>query len=138
MALTYNDLDTAVSTRFLPKAIEQIFISNAVLTKLLAKGQVVFDGGRDIAQPIIYGKLAGGSYKGMDPFDITYKQTQTYGVWDWKSYYVNVTIPGDDLAKTEGDEKIIGLLSSKMETATLTAHDDLATMFFSDGTGILN
>jgi len=49
--------------------------------------------------------------------------------------YVNVTIPGDDLAKTEGDMKIIGLLASKMETATMTAHDDLATMFFSDGTG---
>lgn len=49
--------------------------------------------------------------------------------------YVNVTIPGDDLAKTEGDEKIIGLLASKMETAVLTAHDDFATMFFSDGTG---
>ena len=49
--------------------------------------------------------------------------------------YVNVTIPGDDLAKTEGDEKLIGLLQSKMETATLTAHDDFAAMFVSDGTG---
>jgi hypothetical protein len=48
---------------------------------------------------------------------------------------VNVTIPGDDLAKAEGDRKIIGLVASKMETATLTCHDDLATMFFGDGTG---
>jgi len=135
MTLSYDDLDAAVLKQFLPKALEQIFIGNAILTKLLAKGQIVFDSGLKIAQPIIYGKLASGSYKGLDPFDISYKQTQTYAEWDWKNHYVNVTIPGDDLAKTEGDRKIIGLLASKMETATLTAHDDFATMFFSDGTG---
>jgi hypothetical protein len=71
----------------------------------------------------------------MDTFDITYKQTQTFAEWLWKSWYVNVTIPGDDLAKVEGDEKIIGLLQSKMETATLTAHDIISEMIFGDGTG---
>jgi len=135
MALTYSDLDAAVHKKFLPKAIEQIFIGNAILTKLLAKSQIVFDSGLKIAQPVIYGKLAGGSYKGMDTFDIAYKQTQSFAEWDWKNYYTNVTIPGDDMAKVEGDEKIIGLLQSKMETATLTAHDDLVTMFVGDGSG---
>jgi len=52
-----------------------------------------------------------------------------------KSHYVNVTMAGDDLAKVEGDEKIIGLLAVKMEAATMTAQDDFATYFFSDGTG---
>lgn len=113
----------------------QIFIGNALLTKLLSKSQVVFDSGRKIAQPIIYGKLAGGSYAGLDTFDISVKKIQTYAEWDWKSYYVNVTIPGDDLDVAEGDEKIIGILATRMETATMTTHDDLTTMFFSDGTG---
>jgi hypothetical protein len=135
MALTYDDLDTAARKKFLPKAIEQIFVGNAALTKLLSKAQVVFDGGLKIAQPVIYGMLAGGSYKGMDQFDTSYKQTQTYAEFDWKNFYVNVTIPGDDLAKVEGDEKIIGLLQSKMETATMTAHEILSLMFFADGTG---
>jgi len=70
MALTYADLDAAVLKQFLPKAVEQIFISNAILVKLLAKSQVVFDSGLKIAQPIIYGKLASGSYSGLDTFDI--------------------------------------------------------------------
>lgn len=135
MSLTYNDMDTAVRTKFLPKAIEQIFVGNAIMTKLMAKSKVIFDSGLDIAQPIVYGKLASGSYSGLDTFDVGYRQTQTYAKWNWKSHYVNVTIPGDDLAKTEGDEKIIGLLASKMETAVMTANDDFATMFFSDGTG---
>ncbi len=135
MALTYNDLDAAVAKKFLPKAIEQIFIGNAILTKLLAKTQVIFDSGLKIAQPVVYGKLPSGSYSGLDPFDISYRQTQTYAEWSWKNHYVNVTIPGDDLAKTEGDEKLIGLLQSKMETATMTAHDDLSEYFCGDGTG---
>jgi len=135
MALTYDDLDAAAYKKFLPKAIEQIFIGNAVLTKLMASSQVVFDSGLKIAQPVVYGKLASGSYSGLDTFDISVKQTQTYAEWSWKNHYVNITLAGDDLAKTEGDEKIIGLLASKMETAVLTCHDDFATMFFGDGTG---
>jgi hypothetical protein len=71
----------------------------------------------------------------MDTFDIGYRQTTTYAEWNWKSHYVDVTIPSDDLAKTEGDEKIIGLLASKMEIAVMTAYDDFATMMFGDGTG---
>ncbi len=135
MSLTYDDLDTAAHKKFLPKAIEQIFIGNAVWTKILAKGQVIFDSGLKIAQPVIYGKLPSGSFKGLDTFTTSYVQTQTFAEWDWKSYYVDVTIPEDDLAKVEGDEKIIGLMASKMETATMTAYDDFATMLFGDGTG---
>jgi hypothetical protein len=39
------------------------------------------------------------------------------------------------MAKTEGDEKIIGLLESKMQAASMTMNDMLSTMFFADGTG---
>ena len=135
MALTYADLDAAVRKKYLPTLIDQIFIGNAMLVKLMAKTQVVFDSGLKIAQPVLYGQLAGGSYFGLDPFDITYKQTQTYAEWDWKALYVNVTIPGTDMARTEGDEKIIGLVQSKMETATMTMNELLSNMLFGDGTG---
>jgi hypothetical protein len=86
MALTYDDLDAAVKKKYLPKAIEQIFIGNAILTKLLAKSQVVFDSGSKIAQPVIYGKLASGSYSGMDTFDIGYKKIATLAEWNWKNH----------------------------------------------------
>jgi hypothetical protein len=135
MALTYADIDAAVRKKYLPTLVDQVFISNALLVKLMATTQVVFDSGLKIAQPVLYGQLAGGSYKGLDPFDISYKQTQTYAEWDWKNLYVNVTIAGDDMAKTEGDEKIIGLVQSKMETASLTMNELLSKMFFGDGTG---
>lgn len=135
MPLTYADIDAAVRKKYLPTLIDQVFISNALLVKLMSMSQVVFDSGLKIAQPVLYGQLAGGSYKGLDPFDITYKQTQTYAEWDWKNIYVNVTIPGDDMAKTEGDEKIIGLVQSKMETASLTMNELISLQLFGDGTG---
>ena len=135
MALTYADIDAAVKKKYLPSLIDQVFISNALLVKLMAGSQVVFDSGLKIAQPVLYGQLAGGSYFGMDTFDTSYKQTQTYAEWDWKACYVNVTIPGTDMARTEGDEKIIGLVQSKMETASMTMNELLSTMLFGDGTG---
>lgn len=135
MALTYADIDAAVRKKYLPTLIDQIFISNALLAKLMAQNQVVFDSGLKIAQPVLYGQLAGGSYFGLDSFDISYKQTQTYAEWDWKAVYVNVTIPGTDMARTEGDEKIIGLVQSKMETASMTMQELLSAQIFGDGTG---
>jgi len=135
MALTYNDLDTAVRKKYLPHLIEQIFISNALLLKLMQKSQVILDSGLKIAQPVVYGTLAGGSYWGLDTFDTSYKQTTTYAEWDWRAVYTNVTIPGTDLAITEGDEKIVGLLQQKMEVAQMTMHELLSQMIFGDGTG---
>jgi len=135
MALTYADIDAAVRKKYLPTLIDQVFISNALLVKLMAVSQVVFDSGLKIAQPVLYGQLAGGSYFGLDPFDISYKQTQTYAEWDWKAVYVNVTIPGTDMARTEGDEKIMGLVQSKMETASMTMNELLSLQLFGDGTG---
>ena len=138
MALTYSDLDTAVRKKYIPVLIEQIFIANALLTRLMAKSKVIFDSGLKIAQPIIYGQLGGGSYWGLDTFDISYKKTQTLGEWDWKGVYVNVTIPGTDLALSEGDEKIVGLLESKMETASMTMNELMSNQIFGDGTGNSN
>lgn len=135
MALTYADIDAAVRKKYLPTLIDQVFISNPLLVKLMATSQVIFDSGLKIAQPVLYGQLAGGSYFGLDTFDITYKNTQTYAEWDWKACYVNVTIPGTDMARTEGDEKIMGLVQSKMETASLTMNELLSTQMFGDGTG---
>jgi hypothetical protein len=135
MALSYNDLDVAVRKKYLPELQEQIFISNAFLARLLAKSKIVFDSGLKIVQPVIYKMLPGGSYFGMDTFDIGYQQTQTQAEWLWKALYVNVTIPGTDLAIAEGDEKIMGLLESKMETASMTMDELLSAMLFTDGTG---
>lgn len=135
MALTYDDLDAAVRRTYLPTLIDQFFVSNALLVRLMSKSRVVLDSGKDIGQPVLYGKLAGGSYSGMDTFDIVRRNTKTLAVWDWRGNYANITISGWDMAITEGDEKIIGLLESEMETASMTLNDNTSEQIMGDGTG---
>jgi len=135
VALTYDDLDVAVRKIYLPDIINQVFKATPFLVRLLAQDNIVVQGGRKIAQPVVYGKLPGGSYWGFDSFDISYAQTHTYAEWNWKAVYVNVTIPGTDLALADSPEQIIGLLDPKMEAANLTMRDKLATMIYGDGTG---
>lgn len=70
MALSFLDMDVAVRKKYIPVLVEQIFISNPLLVRLMGKSKVIFDSGLKIVQPVIYNRLKGGSYKGLDPFDI--------------------------------------------------------------------
>ena len=81
MAVPFTDMDTAVRSKYIPTLIEQIFIAHPFLTRILSKNKVIFDSGANIRQPVIYGRLKGGSYSGMDPFDITLTETQTMAQW---------------------------------------------------------
>jgi hypothetical protein len=135
MALTYDELDSHVQSVLLKNLIDQVFVGDPALTRLTAKSKVMLKGGRRIDQPVIYGALSGGSYSGMDPFDIAYKETDTMATFDWKWVYVNVTIPGTHLDLVEGARDAISLLTSKMQNAEMTMSHLLSTMFFSDGTG---
>ena len=133
--MTYQDMDAAVRRKYIPVLIEQVFLDNALMTRLMSKSKVVYDSGLTIDQPVIYGKLPGGSFWGLDTFNIDYAQTQTLGEWNWKGSYTNITIPGTDMDIAEGDEKIMGILESKMETAQMSHSDDLSVMLMGDGTG---
>lgn len=135
MTLTYSDMDAEVKKHYLPHLIDQVFQSNPLLTRLMSKSKVEVKGGRNIDQPVLYGKHAFGSYLGSDAFDIAYKPKKTLAQWDWKFVYSNITLTGTDRAIADSDEKIIDQLDSEMQGCSLTVNDGLSTMFFGDGTG---
>jgi len=135
MAVTYADIDVAVRKKYLPNTINQIFKATPLVVRLLNRHNVMCKGGTKISQPVSYGSLPSGSYSGLDPFNTSYAQTHTYAAWDWKNLYANITIPGDDLAKADSDEAIIGLLEPKMDSAKDTMIDMIATQIYGDGTG---
>lgn len=82
MAVPYTDLDTVVRKTYLPGIVNQVFLSTALLARLKAKNRVDKKGGLKIAQPVVYGRLNGGSYSGLDTFDTEYVPTKTYAEWD--------------------------------------------------------
>ena len=135
MALTFNDLDAAVNDRYLPDIINLAFLATPLWTRLHTKHNFIAGGGKDLRQPVLYGKVPSGSFSGSGPFDTSYKQTHTMAQWNWKHNYANVTIPGTDLDTADSDLEIIGLLGPKMEAAGLTMKDNLATQVYGDGTG---
>lgn len=134
MAFTFTEIDAHVRAKYIPTLVDQVFITDPFLLKMLSQNQVKFDSGVDIRQPVIIGKLNGGAYKGLDKFNISAIETDNMAKWEWKGVYVNVTLTGDDLDKVEGDEKIISLVQSKMENARMTMNDMLSTMLFGTAT----
>ena len=135
MALTYDEIDAHVRDKYIPVLIDQVYYNFPLFIRLASKERVVYDSGDKISQPVLYDDLAGGSYTGLDTFDIATKETTTLAKWAWKLYYVNVTIDGETMLKVEGDEKILSIVESKMETASKTMKKLLTQDIFSDGTG---
>jgi hypothetical protein len=135
VAVVFNDLDVAVHKRYLPNIINQVFKATPLLVRLIAKNSVVVQGGYNIRQPILYGELPGGSFSGSGPFDVSYRETHAYAEWEWKNNYVDVTIPGTELAKADSDIKIVDLLNMKMDAASRTMKKILSTQIYGDGTG---
>lgn len=135
MALTFDQIDAHVQRRIIPKLIDQVYIGNPFLVKLLAKCKIEFDSGKSIAQPILYGKKNWGSYEGLDKFNTQITKTRNLADWNWKNFYVNITIVGDDLDKIEGDMQILGLVTNEVKEAEMTAKDALSTMLYSTNVG---
>jgi len=135
VAVVFDDLDVAVHRRYLPFVVNQTFRAVPLFVRLLTRSNIVVRGGFNIRQPIMYGELPGGSFSGMGQFDTSYVQTHAYAEAQWKSNYIDVTIPGTDLAKADSDIEIIGLLNPKMEAASYTIKKKLTEQIYGDGSG---
>lgn len=135
MALTYDEIDAHVKDKYIPVLIDQVYYSFPLWIRLATKHRVVYDSGDKVDQPVLYGDLAGGSYDGLDTFDISTKATTTLAKWKWCFYYANVTIDGPTMLKVEGTEKVLSIVESKMENASKTMRKLLTQDVFGDGTG---
>jgi len=135
MALTYDQIDAHVRSKYIPILVDQVFKSNPVLVKLMAKNKVVYDSGKSIRVPILYGKKKGGSYSGLDRFDINPVKTRNLAEFEWKGYYTNITIVGEELDMIEGDEKILSLVANEIKEAELKMKDMLADAIFATNPG---
>lgn len=130
------DVAAAAVDSYLPGLIDLVFNSNALWIRLASKERIVLDGGDQVRQPILYAKANGGSYAGLDTFNITRAQTKTVMLFDWSQYYADVTIDGRTVLKTSGSNtRVLDLVEAEMETARLTLADFLGTDTFLDGTG---
>ncbi len=135
MTLQRAQIDAHVQSKYIPILVDNIFIGNPLLVKLMSKNKVMFDSGQNIRVPILYGKKKGGSYSGLDRFDINPVKTRNVAQWDWKGLWTNITIVGDDIDMIEGTEKILGLVENELKEAELKMKDMLSEQIFSTSVG---
>ena len=135
MALTYDEIDAHVRRKYIPTLVDQFYFSFPLFVRLSSKAKIQFDSGKTINQPVLYGDLPGGSYSGLDTFDVSKRETTTLAEWTWRMYYVDVTISGEEELKVEGDEKILSLVKTKMQNAGLTMRKLITQGLFASAAG---
>lgn len=128
---------TTVSAR-IKDIVDNFFLSNPFAARLLQRDHVKEDGGKDIRQPLIYEKLPGGSYSGLDTFDISKREVLTELVFNWKQYYVDITVDGLSMLQNAGGKKIFDLVSFQMDLAEMTFAELIGVDLQGDGTGNSN
>jgi len=132
MALSYDQITATTRKHFIPKLVDNIFVSN-VITQRLLKKSVSTSGGEKIVEPLIYAKGRSGFYDSYDVLDISPTDEITAAAYDWKFAYAAITISRKEELQNSGPDAVIDLLKSKMKIAEMTIKDTFGTNVFTTG-----
>ena len=135
MALTYNQLTGITRKKFIPKLVDNIFDSNALLQRAKKKWYEKLDGGERIMVPLEYAKLtASGWYSGADTLSTTDNDSITAAEYLWRQLYVNISIRRDEELKNMGDSQAVNLVKGKVKGAEKQMADLLGIGLYNNGT----
>lgn len=127
MALTIGQLASITQDHIIPQAVDNIFLANPLMFRFREKG-IKKTGGKFIDQPLLYAATtAAGSYKGYDLLDTSPNDQLTDAQFEWRQYFTNVTISGEEELKNSGKEAILNLLELKRMAAERTLEDLIGT-----------
>lgn len=128
MALPYDQISAMTKALIDDSAADNFFDSNPLFYWLKEKGQVIFDGGTHIQEPIVYDDVdAAGTFQNYDILDTTPNEQHTAAKADLKRYYVNIVISRHELLRASGKEAVINLLDSKVQVGNMTLAQKIST-----------
>lgn len=127
---------TAISRRYiLPEITDNIYASNVLFFRLNKANKRIVRGGYQIEVPLMYARFGtGGPYQGLDVLNVAPSDTIKNGAWDWRQHYVNVTVDGLTLIKTDSPEAIANFVQLYFAQAEMEMAENLAVGLFSSGT----
>lgn len=136
MAVNVSAINSITRQQFIPKLVDNVRTSNALLMFLEKNGGLAtLDGGQDIRAIVRYARFnSRGFYQGAETLNTSYNEKKTNLVFDWKQHYVNITVTGLDKFKNTGDSKVIDHVKSEMEAAEEDIKDSFGTGLYSNGT----
>jgi len=135
MALPYDQITAMTHALIEDSAADNFFDSNPLFYWLKEKGQVIYDGGTHIQEPIVYDDVdAAGSFANYDILDTSPNEQHTAAETDIRRYYVNIVISRHELLRASGKQAVINLLDSKVQVGNLTMADQISTDLHSANT----
>ena len=133
MALTYDQITAITEKKFIPKLVDNIFNSNALLKRLKAKEKLQ-SGGDKVLVPLAYAETsASGWYQGAETLSTTDNEQITSAEFDWRQLYANISITRRDELRNNGDAAIINFVKSKIQIAEKTIRQKLSTALYNTG-----
>lgn len=136
MALTVSQLAAVTREIWTGRVTEQVFKGNALLMRLKNRGRVVYDGGTKIRQPIVYSKVATvGAYSGDGPLGTAFNDFITAAEFDWRQYFAQIRLTGEEALKNAGQAQMERLLDIKVESAKQSLLDKLGLDLQGSGGG---
>jgi len=113
--------------------VDNVYNSNILTFRLLARRKKVFDGGFQIEVPIAWSHFAsGGWYSGFDLLDVTPSDTIKNAAFDFKQAEVAVSVDGATLIRVNSPDSVINFLGQYFAQAESELCDILGTGVFSN------
>ncbi|MFQ5757183.1 MAG: phage major capsid protein [Acidiferrobacterales bacterium] len=132
-----EDIASTTVDQRLPTIADNFFTGSPLFVRLRSRHNVVLDGGDKVRQTLIYQGLPGGSYGVGDNFDTSRRNILEQLIFNWKRYYVNITVEGLEDLQNAGASRVIDLVSTKLDVAELDMIQNVGGDLFGQGGGNL-
>lgn len=132
---TANNLVTSTIDSWLPDLIDNFFLSNPLIARLISRNNVKLDGGYFVRQNLIYAGVGGGSHATGSPYDTSLKQWMTYMLFPWKELYAPLAMDEAEEARNQGAAAVIDYAMSLEKVAELSLFDTFGTQIYASSPG---
>jgi len=136
MSLTYDQITAITEKFFVPKFVDNVYGSNALLARLSRPEQMeTFDGGERILAPVVSSKPgSGGYFTDFEGLNTSPTSDLTAAEFLIKQLQEPIKISRLQELKNSGKAAKLKLVATKMGIAELNMKENLALGLFSDGT----
>lgn len=136
-SVDWGDVVTTTLENRSRKLADNITNNNALLAILKKKGkQKPVSGGREIMQELRYAQNQTFMfYSGYEFLNVSLNDTMTAARFPFKQAAIAVTISGLEEIQNSGEEAMIDLVESRVDTAEDTFWNQMSAAVYSDGTG---
>jgi len=133
LPVSVSDISAYTTIEIVPRTTDVIFKKSPLLTRMLNRNSVNFDGGTLIQRPLMYAQLNGGFFAKNDTLNIAYVQTDTSVQLNMKYAYVSIFLNGTDDVLNRGRNAAFSEVELKFANASATMAKILTTGLYQDG-----